>query len=203
MCFPHKMWVKEWQRYHEKHHDHIKCKKKYLVERIVTPVCYIYDDLDDHRCYVCRNRKTDSLTVRGWNAYHICVDGGLIRFGCRNYMGDYRFPQGRCDSMVFDRDDLWFVEFKLNATTTQDKQLWADLKDGMSQLSGFLYNLRYKMAKKRTPLERYYSLNHQHCTVCMKEYPKMTVSRNNEFERFRLKTGLKLQQLMEIPEQKL
>ena len=160
MCFPHKVWVKEWQTYHNKTHDNIK-----------TP-------------------RPDALVVNNWSAYHVCVDGGLIRFGCRNYMCDYKYPQGRCDSMVFDSNDLWFVEFKMNTTSTLDDHLWEDLKDGMGQLKDFIYNFRCKMAHKRTPLHRYFRLSHQHCTVCMKTYPAMSVQRNNHLEEFRLETGI-------------
>ena len=203
MCFPHKMWVKEWQRYHEKHHDHVKCKEKYRIDKVTSPVCYVYDDLNAHRCYVCKKMRVDALAVNGWNAWHICVDGGLIRYGCRNYMEDFRFPQGRCDSILFDMKDLWFIEFKMDTSSLLDSVLWADMSNGMRQLSDFICNLRCKMAKKRTPLERYYSIKaevkHQHCTICMRKYPAMNVFRNNELEKFRLKTGLKLQQIVVIP----
>lgn len=203
MCFPHKMWVKEWQRYQSKHHNHVGSKKAFIIDRITPPVCYIYDDLKDHRCHVCKTPKADALTVSGWQAYHICVDGGLIRYGCRNYMWDFRFPQGRCDSIVFNRNDLWFIELKMNTTSMLDNMLWKEMLEGMKQLSGFIYNLRYKMSKKHTPLERYYSVgedvNHQHCTICMKKYPTMNPTRNNQLEKFRLQTKLKLQQLVVIP----
>ena len=199
MCFPHKYWVKEWQRYHNRTHDNVKCKEKYKIHRISPPVSYVYDDQTEHRCLVCKTSRPDALAVINWLAYHICVDGGLIRYGCRNYMSDFKYPQGRCDSIVFDRNDLWFVEFKMNVTSVLDDQLWKDFCDGMMQLGGFIYNLRCKMAKKRTPLYRYFNVNHQHCTICMNKYPKMSASRNNHLEHFRLKTGIKLQQLVAIP----
>lgn len=199
MCFPHKVWVKEWQTYHNKTHNNIKCKEKYHIDCITPPVTYVYDDNTRHCCFVCKTPRLDALVVNNWNAYHVCVDGGLIRFGCRNYMCDYKYPQGRCDSMVFDSNDLWFVEFKMNTTSTLDDQLWEDLKDGMGQLKDFIYNFRCKMAHKRTPLHRYFRLCHQHCTVCMKTYPAMSVQRNNHLEEFRLETGLKLQQLVAKP----
>jgi hypothetical protein len=148
---------------------------------------------------VCKIPRSDALAVNNWFAYHICVDGGLIRFGCRNYMSDFNYPQGRCDSIVFDRKDLWFVEFKMNATSVLDDQLWNDFKDGMRQLQEFIYNLRCKMTKKRTPLHRYFKVGHQHCTICMNKYPVMNPSRNNRLERFRLETGIKLQQSLAIP----
>lgn len=199
MCFPHKYWVKEWQIYHSKKHDDIKCKEKYQIHRITPPATYVYDDQTKHRCFVCKTSRPDALAVINWPAYHICVDGGLIRFGCRNYMGDYCFPQGRSDSIIFDNEDLWFVEFKMETTSVLDGQLWKDLKDGMMQLGEFIYNLRFKMNRKRTPLHRYYRINHQHCTVCMKLYPRMNILRNNYLEKFRLETGIKLQQLVVIP----
>ncbi len=199
MCFPHKLWVKEWQTYHNRTHDDVKCKEKYQIHRITTPVSYVYDDQNKHRCLVCKTPRPDALAVINWFAYHICVDGGLIRFGCRNYMSDFNYPQGRCDSIVFDRNDLWFVEFKMNVTSVLDDQLWSDFSAGMMQLCGFINNLRYKMAKKHTPLHRYFKVNHQHCTICMNSYPKMNPSRNNHLEYFRLETGIKLQQLVTIP----
>lgn len=77
------------------------------------------------------------------------------------------------------------------------------MKEGMGQLSDFICNLRRKMAIKHTPLERYYSQGnengHQHCTICMRKYPTMNVSRNNYLEKFRKKTNIKLQQLVVIP----
>ena len=199
MCFPHKYWVKEWQTYHNRTHDDVKCKEKYKIQRITPPVSYVYDDQNEHRCFVCQIPRPDALTIINSFAYHICVDGGLIRYGCRNYMSNFNCPQGRCDSIVFDRNDLWFVEFKMNVTSILDDQVWRDFCDGMRQLGGFIHNLRYKMAKKRTPLHRYYSVNHLHSTICMNKYPKMSASRNNHLEHFRLETGIKLQQLVVIP----
>ena len=205
MCFPHKYWVKEWQRYHNMTHNDVKCKEKYPIHRIIPPVSYVYDDQIKHRCFVCYTPRPDVLTVNNWNAHNICVDGGLIRFGCRIYMlnsikkPDPNYPQGRCDSIVFDRQNLWFVEFKMNTTTTLDAQQWEDMKDGMNQLKDFIYNLRCKMARKHTPLNNYFKVSHQHCTVCMKNYPTMSVSRLNHLELFRLETGIKLQQLVAIP----
>ncbi len=199
MCFPHKYWVKEWQTYHNKTHDDVKCKEKYQIHRITPPVSYVYDDQAQHRCIVCKTQRPDALSLINRFAYHICVDGGLIRFGCRNYMSNFNYPQGRCDSIIFDRKDLWFVEFKMNVTSVLDDQLWNDFSDGMKQLGGFIYNLRCKMAKKRTPLNRYFKVSHQHSSICMTKYPVMSPSRNNLLEHFRLETGIKLQQLTSIP----
>lgn len=199
MCFPHKVWVKEWQRYHNKHYNHVKCKEKFKIEHIEPPVAYIYDDNAIHRSYVCKSYRPDTLSVNNWLSWHICVDGGLIRYGCRNYMFNFKYPQGRCDSIIFDSKDLWFVEFKMNTTSNMDAQLWDDLKDGMDQLKDFIVNLRCKMGQKQTPLHCYYSEYHQHCTVCMKQYPRMSNQRNNQLEIFRIRTGIKLQQLVAIP----
>ena len=199
MCFPHKYWVKEWQTYHNKTHNDVKCKEKYQIHRITPPVTYVYDDQTQHRCLVCKTTRPDALAVNNWNAYHICVDGGLIRYRFTNYMFDYKYPQGRCDSIIFDIRDLWFVEFKMNTTTSLDDRLWKDMKEGMQQLKDFIYNLRCKMAKKHTPLHRYFKVNHQHCIICMKTYPRMNVSRNNHLEKFRQETGIKLQQTVAIP----
>lgn len=199
MCFPHKVWVKEWQRYHNKHYNHVKCKEKFKIEHIEPPVAYIYDDNAIHRSYVCQSYRPDTLSVNNWLSWHICVDGGLIRYGCRNYMFNFKYPQGRCDSIIIDSKDLWFVEFKMNTTSNMDAQLWDDLKYGMNQLMDFIVNLRCKMGQKQTPLHRYYSEYHQHCTVCMKQYPRMSNQRNNQLEIFRIRTGIKLQQLVAIP----
>ena len=199
MCFPHKVWVKELQRYQSKHHNHVKCKEKFKIERIEPTVAYIYDDNAIHRSYVCKGYRPDTLSVNNWSAWHICVDGGLIRYGSRNYMFSFKYPQGRCDSIIFDSKDLWFIEFKMNTTTHLDGQLWADFSDGMVQLKDFILNLRRKMVKKHTPLHRYYGENHQHCTICMNSYPNMSLQRNNQLESFRIETGIKLQQLVAIP----
>ena len=199
MCFPHKYWVKEWQTYHNRTHDDVKCKEKYQIHRITPTVSYVYDDQNKHRCLVCKTPRPDALAVINWFASHICVDGGLIRYRFPNYMFDDKYPLGRCDSIIFDMRDLWFVEFKMNTTTSLDDQLWKDMKVGMQQLKDFIYNLRCKMAKKRTPLHRYFKASHQHCTICMNSYPKMNPSRNNHLEHFRLETGIKLQQLVAIP----
>lgn len=199
MCFPHKVWVKEWQTYHNQTHDDIKCKEKYQIVRITPPVAYVYDDNTVHRSFVCKTYRPDALAVNNWNAFHVCVDGGLIRFGYHNTIPYYKCSQERCDSMVFDDRDLWLVEFKMNTTSNLDIQLWNDLKKGMNQLKCFIFDLRGKMAGKRTPLHRYYLLSHQHCTICMKNYPKMSPTRNNHLEHFRLETGIKLQQLVAIP----
>ena len=199
MCFPHKYWIKEWQTYHNKTHDNVKCKEKYQIHRITPPVSYVYDARTIHRCLVCKTTRPDALAVINWLAYHICVDGGLIRYGFGNYMFSSKYPQGRCDSIIFDMQDLWFIEFKMNTITSLDDQLWKDMKVGIQQLKDFVYNLRCKMAKKHTPLNRYFKVNHQHCAICMNKYPMMSPSRNNQLEHFRLETGIKLQQLVAIP----
>ena len=154
------------------------------------PVTYVYDDNTRHRCFVCKTPRPDALIVNNWNSYHVCVDGGLIRYGYHNSIQYFKCSQRRCDSMVFDNTDLWFVELKMNTTSIIDVQLWEDLKDGMRQLKEFIIDLRCKMAHKRTPLHRYFRLSHQHCTVCMKTYPAMSVQRNNHLEEFRLETGI-------------
>lgn len=199
MCFPHKFWVKEWQTYHNKTHDDVKCKQKYTFETITPPVTFVYDDLIRHRSFASKMPRPDALAVNNWHACHVCVDGGLIRYRFPNYMFDWRYPQGRCDSMVFDKKDLWFVEFKMNTTTLIDDQLWKDMKGGMTQLKDFIKNLRCLMVKKHTPLHRYFKLSHQHCVICMNNYPKMNTSRNNHLENFRLATGIKLQRQTVIP----
>lgn len=199
MCFPHKYWVKEWQTYHNKKHDDVRCKEKYQIHRTTPPVSYVYDDQTKHRCLICKTPRPDALAVSNWNANHICVDGGLIRYGATYYMFNDKYPRGRCDSIIFDKYDLWFVEFKMNTTTSLDEQLWKDMKVGMQQLKDFIYNLRCKMSKKRTPLNHYFKVGHQHCTICMNRYPKMSPSRNNQLEHFRMETGIKLQLLVAIP----
>jgi len=199
MCFPHKVWVKEWQTYHNKTHDNIKCKEKYHIDCITPPVTYVYDDNTSHCCFVCKTPRPDALVVNNWNAYHVCVDGGLIRFGYHNSIPNFKCSQRRCDSMIFDNRNIWFVEFKMNTTSILDVQLWEDLKDGMKQLKGFILDLRCKMAHKCTPLHRYFRLSHQHCTVCMQKYPIMNTKRNTYLEKFRIETGIKVQQLIAIP----
>lgn len=199
MCFPHKYWVKEWQSYHNKTHNNIKCKEKYLIDCITLPVSYAYDDNTCHRCFVSKTFRPDALVINNWSAYHVCVDGGLIRFGYHNTIPNFKCSQRRCDSMIFDNRNIWFVEFKMNATSILDLKLWEDLKDGMEQLKGFILDLRYKMAHKRTPLHRYFHLSNQHCTVCMHKYPLMNTKRNTYLEKFRTETGIKVQQLVAIP----
>ena len=199
MCFPHKVWVKEWQTYYNKTHNDIKCKKKYRIDHLMPPVTYVYDDNTCHRCFVSKILRPDALTVINWNAYHVCVDGGLVRHGYHNTIPYFKCSKERCDSLVFDNSDLWFVEFKMNVTSALDDQLWKELKKGIDQLKGFIFDLRCKMDHKRTPLYRYFSEYHQHCTVCMKAYPAMSVQRNNYLESFRVETGIKVQQLVVIP----
>jgi len=200
MCFPHKVWLKEWKSYHNKIHDSTnKCKEKYHIDRITPPVTYVYDDNVRHRCCVCKTFRPDALAVNNWNAYHVCLDGGLIRFGYHNTIPTYKCSQDRCDCLIFDDSDLWFVELKMNTTSGLDAQLWKEFKKGMAQLKGSILDLRNKMARKRTPLQCYYCLSHQHSTVCMHRYPLMNTTRNSYLESFRLETGIKVQQLVAIP----
>jgi len=199
MCYPHKVWVKEWMTYHNQTLNNIKCKEKFQIDCITPPVAYIYDDKARHRCLVCKTPRLDSLAINNWQAYHVCVDGGLIRFGYHNTIPSFLCSQRRCDSIVFDNRDIWFVEFKMNTTSPIDIQLWNEMKDGMKQLKGFIFDLRCKMAHKRTPLHCYYRLCHQHCTVCMRRYPLMNTKRNTYLEEYRIETGVKFQQLVAIP----
>lgn len=199
MCYPHKIWLREWQTYHNRTHNNKKCKEKYHIDQVTPTFTYVYDDPNSHRCLICKIARPDALVVKNWKAYHVCVDGGLIRYGYHNSIPNFRCSRRRCDSIVFDERDLWFVELKMNTTSILDVHLWEDLKDGMKQLKGFIFDLRNKMACKRTPLHGFFSLSHQHCTVCMRSYPLMSTVRNTYLEEFRMETGIKIQQLVVIP----
>ena len=70
MCYPHKVWVKEWMTYHNQTLNNIKCKEKFQIDCITPPVAYIYDDKSRHRCLVCKTPRLDSLAINNWQAYY-------------------------------------------------------------------------------------------------------------------------------------
>lgn len=60
MCFPHKQWVREWQRYHNKTHNNVKCKEKYHVDKIEIPLSYI--TLSDRDGYQVASADNNPIT---------------------------------------------------------------------------------------------------------------------------------------------
>ena len=74
-----------------------------------------------------------------------------------------------------------------------DKTRWAKYSDAMRQITDFYLYLKNQLEKKEKPITIFYSQTAIHPIVCMKNPMKSSAQRNNEKEKFRIKTKLKIE----------
>lgn len=128
--------------------------------------------------------------------YISVIDGGLIEYGLEDYVGDGQ-TRGRCDCMIFSDSHLILIEFKMDMNPeTSDKGRWRNFSQGMAQIKDFYLYLKDRFAETQEDLQTFYPETNIIPTVCMKyepeSHPKRNVQRNNEKEKFRMATKLKI-----------
>ena len=159
---------------------------------------FVYDDRESRRTYMQEDNTNlaKSMQIVNHNQYkvsHICIDGGIIKYGLYDYVGD-GLPHGRNDCMVYTDSELLLIELKMDVEEeSMDKTRWGRYSEVMHQISDFYLYLKKKMDEKEHPIDMYYTQSSIHPIVCMKNPPKSSAQRNNEKEKFRLKTKLKIE----------
>ena len=133
------------------------------------------DDANMNRALIIQNPSKKEIV-------HICIDGGVIRYGkkCYDYVGDGK-PHGRPDCMVFSDDKLLFVELKMDMQTESDKGRWARYSEAVGQLQDFLCNYFIPMySVHNDKIENYYKKGNYYSVICMKSAPVLVGKRNSQ-----------------------
>lgn len=178
----------------------------YSIDRLSESIIYAYDckqsqctffttsaDFHDKALKIINNNNNEIV--------HICVDGGLIEYGLEDYVGD-GIVRGRCDCIIFDDNKLLLVEFKMDVDSlTKDKTLWKSFSHAMNQIKDFYIFLKENFLQSGDDLQTFYTSSNIIPVICMKNtpniHPKRNAQRNNEKEKFRLSTNLKIQSFCE------
>ncbi len=178
----------------------------YTIDRLCGTTLYAYDCSSSRRTFLVESdaNKDKSLKIinkRGCEIIHICIDGGIIRYGLEDYVGD-GVPRGRCDCMIFNNNELLLVEFKMDVEpSTKDKTLWKNFSHAMTQIKDFFLYLKASLQQGGEDISTFYSNDNIIPIICMKYgpniHPKRNVQRNNEKEKFRVETQLKIQSFCE------
>lgn len=173
----------------------------YTIERENGPVLYAYDDKTQKRTFLTSDHTNSDKSLiihnnKRQELIHICIDGGLIEYGLEDYVGDGQ-TRGRCDCMIFSDSHLILIEFKMDMNPeTSDKGRWRNFSQGMAQIKDFYLYLKDRFAETQEDLQTFYPETNIIPTVCMKyepeSHPKRNVQRNNEKEKFRMATKLKI-----------
>lgn len=178
----------------------------YSIDCHEDSVLYVYDCQESRRTFItassdCADKSLKVTNDNNYEIVHICVDGGLIEYGLEDYVGD-GIIRGRCDCMLFDNNKLLLVEFKMNVSSTSgDSNLWRHYRHAMVQIRDFFLYLRTSFEQGNDDLHKYYSIDNIIPIICMKTtpniHPRRNAQRNNEKEKFRLATNLKIQTMCE------
>ncbi len=178
----------------------------YDIERLSDAVLYAYDCKQSKRTFFTASAEFCEKSLKITNneqheIVHICVDGGLIQYGLEDYIGDGK-KHGRCDCIIFDNNRLLLVEFKMDVEPlTKDKTLWGNFSHAMNQIKDFYLYLKDRFLQSGDDLHLFYENTNIIPIICMKYtpniHPKRNAQRNNEKERFRMATNLKIQSFCE------
>lgn len=154
-----------------------------------SSLLYVYD-LSKYTYMTTIKSGEGCLTVHNDNeteVTHVCVDGGMITYGCEDYVGDGK-THGRCDCMVFSDSRLFLVELKCNLTTIKDKKRWKAASEAMGQIGDYYDYLQSQIKEKGQSLSDFFSTNHIKAVVCMSPKPLLrpvNTQRLTNIERFR------------------
>lgn len=178
----------------------------YDIDRLSDTILYAYDCKQSQRTFLTASAEFCEKSLKITNnkqdeIVHICVDGGLIQYGLEDYIGDGK-KHGRCDCIIFDNDRLLLVEFKMDVKPlTMDKTLWGNFSSAMTQIKDFYLYLKDRFLQSGNDLHEFYTTTNIIPIICMKYtpniHPKRNAQRNNEKERFRMATNLKIQSFCE------
>lgn len=161
---------------------------------------YVYDDKTLKQTIMTNFNNFPHISLQlsnplNYEVKHICVDGGLIAYGLFDYVGD-GLPHGRNDCIVFTNTELLLIELKMDVLEDSlDKTRWGRYKEAMLQISDFYLYLLNCLDKIEKPMDRFFIHSKIHPIVCMKNPPKASAQRNNEKEKFRIKTRLNIETL--------
>jgi hypothetical protein len=159
---------------------------------------YVYDDKFLKQTFMSSNNTFSNKSMQLLNpsnhkVKHICVDGGLIKHGLFDYVGD-GLRHGRNDCMVFTDTELLIIELKMDVSEESlDKTRWGRYSEAMSQISDFYMYLLNRLEEIKSPMNLFFIQSAIHPIICMKNPPKASAQRNNEKEKFRVKTKLKIE----------
>lgn len=164
-------------------------------------VIYAYDGASEHRTFMTDSEEHKDIALRMDNhgqaeIVHICIDGGIVEYGNAYYQGDRKVHE-RCDCMVFSDTRLQFVEFKMNATSTQDKSVWHNCSDAMRAIRDFVTYFYKVFEEHGDSFWSYYPVPTASAIVCIKQSPSMAPKRNSqrltEKDKFTAVTNLKVE----------
>ena len=178
----------------------------YTIDFLSDQILFAYDCKTSNRTYFTAASTNQDKSIKinnplGKEIIHICIDGGLIRHGLKDYVGDGK-PRGRCDCMIFNDDKLLLIEFKMDVQElTRDKTLWKTFSHAMKQIKEFFKHLESSLNQNGDDIFTLYSKENIIPIICMKNqptfHPRRNAQRNNEKERFRIDTSLKIELLCE------
>lgn len=173
----------------------------YDIERLGDSILYAYDCKQSQRTFFTASAEFCEKSLKITNdslheIVHICVDGGLIQYGLEDYIGDGK-KHGRCDCLIFDDNKLLLVEFKMDVEPlTKDKTLWGNFSHAMTQIKDFYLYLKERFLQSGDDLHVFFANTNIIPIICMKHtpniHPKRNAQRNNEKEKFRMATNLKI-----------
>lgn len=170
----------------------------YEIVSLNKEYVFVYDDCVQKCTFMLSEDIHPDITMKIINhnfkeVSHVCIDGGLIKHGLSDYVGDGQ-PHGRNDCMVFSDEELLLIELKMDVSVeSKDKTRWSRFSDAMHQISDFYLYLVEKMEEKDEPITTYYTISAIHPIISMKNQPRPSAQRNNEKEKFRLATKLKIE----------
>lgn len=124
---------------------------------------------------------------------HICIDGGLIEYGRKDYVGDGK-EHGRNDFMIVTDNKLLLVELKMEGLeNSQDKSKWRLVSKGLKQIEDFYYHLQRIFQMNGNDFHSYYGSRQIIPIISIKFKPelKRNAQRNTEIVRFSERTGLR------------
>lgn len=180
--------------------DSIKMEPDAFHTSLSSGEMYGYDVKAEERTYMTDSilDKDKGLVVSNplsKELHHVCVDGGLVKYGLYDYVGDGE-PHGRFDSILYTEEKVLFVEYKMESTSDKDKTKWARFSDGMNQIADYFVHMLLLIQLKSDDFWNYYSKENVIPFICMSNIPNMNprvnAQRFAEMEKFRLRTGLKI-----------
>lgn len=143
-------------------------------------------DCDDNRFKIINNDNKEII--------HICVDGGLIKKG--EAYDEKKELNARFDCMVFNEEKLLLIEFKLNAISDNQNTLAKRIRDGITQIKEYYCYLERRFCDENDSVKNYFKEEYIISMIVVnskiKENFRWTTQLNTSRERFRQKTGSKI-----------
>lgn len=162
---------------------------------------YVYDSKEEDRTIFmsaksndCGDNRFKIINNDNKEIIHICVDGVLIKKG-EAYDEKEEF-KGRFDCMVFDEDKLLLIELKLNTVSDNQKTLAGRIREGITQIKEYYCYLERRFGDENDSVKNYFKEEYIISMIVVnskiKENFRWTTQLNASRERFRQKTGSKI-----------